>query len=138
MPRIDVSEDKDISHVRVQELDFCEGVSSYLSSVVVPLWNLGTVPRHVSKLYTGSQNRHERDHSGVNGLAGIIQTGTQEESIGLKEEEGCGCLAVQSLKSETAWLPQLALCGHDGPELGHYFHRFRNVTLSLSLDLMYQ
>ena len=56
----------------------------------------------------------------------------------LKEEEGCGCLAVQSLKSETAGLPQLALCGHDGPELGRYFHRFRNVALSLSLDLMYQ
>lgn len=33
MPRIDLSEEKDISYVGVQELDFCEGVSSYLRLV---------------------------------------------------------------------------------------------------------
>lgn len=33
IPRIDKSEDKDISHLGIQELDFCEGVSFYLRLV---------------------------------------------------------------------------------------------------------
>lgn len=38
----------------------------------------------------------------------------------LKEGKGCGCQAVQSLRSgTTGQLPQRALCGCDGPKLGH-------------------